>query len=76
MLHLSITGVSTPQRHESVRQVLAGKIPYRQGTDEVLLVEYRLRDDAHMALISLNTLDGVRAEIVEDHASAKRDLTC
>ena len=42
---------------------------YLQGTNAPFYVDYYRREDANLAMVNLNQINGVRAHIVNDHAN-------
>lgn len=65
MIRLQIKA-SSPQREREVQEIIGARQIYRQGTDDSLFVDFRLREEADLAALNLNLLLGVRATLDGD----------
>lgn len=66
MLTLEIKGMHRRSQLLQVRALVGENRLYSKGTDPNLYVDYRLRSEAHLVLVSLNHLHGVKARILGD----------
>lgn len=58
----------TPQIVEKVEETIGRGRIFNQGTDDRLFAEFYRRDLAGLAVINLNLIHGVKAEIMERYA--------
>lgn len=68
MLRVAIRGIHSPERYREMQAIIGGRNTYQQGTDERLLVDFspHHRGEAQLAVVNLNLLAGVRAELLND----------
>jgi len=69
VLRVAISGVSSPQKYDSLKLAIPGRVLYQQGTDERLLVDFHTREEAQRAVVNLNLLHGVHALILGEPAT-------
>jgi hypothetical protein len=60
---LQISLPSDQQSHQRVREVLSPYQPYLKGTDLEWYVDFQDRATAHLRMVNLNQLPGVKAKV-------------
>ena len=69
MLRVSISlARHDPGTYADVEQIIGHNRIFSQGTDRTLYVDFARREWADLAMVNLNTIQGVRAKIEGDHA--------
>ena len=66
MLTLQIKGPRHRSQLLELRQLVGENRLYSKGTVPSLFVDYRRRSEAHLVLVALNHLHGVKARILGD----------
>jgi hypothetical protein len=64
LLKVAISGA--PHKLPQVEEVVGRHRCYRQGTDARVFVDFSAREWADLAMVNLNLIPGVHAEILED----------
>jgi len=72
MVTLEIYGVNRPSQHREMQEILGPYRVYRRGTDLQYLVDFHRREEAHLAMVNLNQLPGVKARIAGEPTDSQR----
>jgi hypothetical protein len=64
MLTVAVSGADHAPKLAQVEEIV-GRHHYRQGTDSRLFADFLHRDEADLAVVNLNCIAGVHAQILE-----------